>query len=690
MAHTLVCRKVICGIAAIVFTSAHLLAQGFLMVPTTTLSRETVNTSSASAALGGNVSKSPHQSLLYSGNTTDIYAHLMGWFCSTGHISVGYCSDDRKQVRAQVSDMKSRGFAGAILDWHGKGHMTDTVATLLRAEAETQSFKFAITEDVGSLRSFAKTNNCDVTQKVFDDLNHIYTTYELSPAYMRLDERPVVFFFGAEAYFVDWERVRAEVSGNPLFIFRNTGAFTHPAANGAFAWVEKNPLDSYDINKSHLGYFYSTSLKHPERTTVGAAYPGVNDTLAGWTGNKVMQRDCGRTWLSTFAYTGGYYNTTSPLKFMHIATYNDYEEGSQIENGIDNCLKTVAWTTGNTLNWKLEGEGPPESISYFRVFISLDGINLMKLTDIKSTARSLNLLSWPLSSVTKYTFYVKAIGKPSIRNSMSNAVGYRRGNAAPVARIQLSTSSGRVPLTVTASTSASSDPDGNVASSTIDCGDGTILKGPKATHTYQAIDSYMVRAYITDKRGTTATAAQPVSVAPATSGVVIEEPSVGSTVPNYFAVRAYASGSKPITAMKLYVNGTVMLTVHDNRLETHLYLPDGKQTIGINAWDATGAVQSRTISVVTGTGTNLRPTPVLQLSDANPGVGATIRACTAASSDPENLSLGTLVDFGDGTIGAQGMTTYHRYQNPGTYVVRATVTDRRGMAATTSTTVTVH
>jgi hypothetical protein len=67
--------------------------------------------------------------------------------------------------------------------------------------------------------------------------------YETSPAYMRIDGRPVVFFFGIEAYFVDWNRVRAEVSGNPLFIFRNTGAFTRAASDGAYAWVEPNRKD---------------------------------------------------------------------------------------------------------------------------------------------------------------------------------------------------------------------------------------------------------------------------------------------------------------------------------------------------------------------------------------------------------------------------------------------------------------
>jgi hypothetical protein len=113
----------------------------------------------------------------------------MGWFCSSGHIAVGYCSDDPAQVRKQVADMKSRGFRGAILDWHGPGHFTDKAAQLLRTESEAQAFNLAIMEDVGAVSAFAAVNNCDVTQKIVDDLNYVYTNYELSNAYIRIDGR---------------------------------------------------------------------------------------------------------------------------------------------------------------------------------------------------------------------------------------------------------------------------------------------------------------------------------------------------------------------------------------------------------------------------------------------------------------------------------------------------------------------
>jgi hypothetical protein len=671
------------------------------LVPTTTYGAETANNTSASNTFVGelngspkpaNVSKSPHKSLLYWGNTTKIYAHFMGWFGGSGHTAVGYVSTDPAQVRRQVADMKSRGISGAILDWYGEGRISDTVAQLLRTESERQGFTFAITEDVGSVLEEARANNCDVTQKVINDLNYAFSKYENSPAYMRINGRPVVFFFGVEAYFVDWKRVRSQISGNPLFIFRNSGAFTRPESDGAFGWVEVNRKDPYDINIAYLDSFYKTGLAHPEKIIFGTGYPGFNDTLAGWINNRIMHRDCGRSWLASFARVGSYYNTTRQLPRLQTATWNDYEEGSQHETGIDNCLSVPAWTSGNTLYWTLQGDGPPQSVSYFRIFISYDGWNLMRLADVPGTSRSLSLSSWPMSTSTTYKLYVKAIGKPSIQNKISYVVGYRRNNAAPKAGLKLSTTWGKAPLTVTASTSTSTDSDGSVVSSKIDFGDGTVVSGPTASHVYSDFDVYTVRAHVTDNRGATGTTAQKITVKPAISGVVIKEPAAGANVPNKFRIAAHASGANRVTAMKLYINGVPMDMVRDDRLDTLIRLWDGNYTIGINSWDTTGAVQTRSISVRVGVGANEAPIPALGLSTFTPAVNAKVRACTAASKGPElgdSISRSE-VDFGDGSPPEVGTTTYHSYTKAGTYFVKATVYDSRGKSATTSSTMTVH
>ncbi len=135
----------------------------------TTVKAETGNNTSTANSFGGqtngnapasNVSKLPIASLLYSGATTKVYGHLLGWFGKPNHIGVGYQSNTAAQVHAQVQDMMSRGMAGAVLDWYGAADpFIDGTAMLLKNEAEAHSgFEFAITEDKGALGPAAASN----------------------------------------------------------------------------------------------------------------------------------------------------------------------------------------------------------------------------------------------------------------------------------------------------------------------------------------------------------------------------------------------------------------------------------------------------------------------------------------------------------------------------------------------------
>ena len=58
-------------------------------------------------------------------------------------------------------------------------------------------------------------------------------------------------------------------------------------------------------------------------------------------------------------------------------TWNDYEEGTEIESGIDNCLTLSASVAANTLQWTIIGN--ENTVDHYSVYISSDGENLMPL-----------------------------------------------------------------------------------------------------------------------------------------------------------------------------------------------------------------------------------------------------------------------------------------------------------------------
>jgi hypothetical protein len=395
---------------------------------TTTLGAVIANNTSTSSNFAGtsgnagatNVSKLDIRTLLYPGATTKIYAHFMPWFNSS-HMNVGYRSDDPAQVRRQLDDMMSRGIQGVIIDWYGPNAPTEdntTKAIMQEAESRGGKFVFAIMEDGGALKQCHNTPGCDLTQQAIKDLTYAYNTYGNSPAYMRIAGRPVVAFFDPDRFgALNWDLIRASVPGNPLFIFKDAGDFGHAQSDGSYSWVGISG-DRNDWGQGYHDYFYTTAQSYPGKHTFGSTKKGFDDTAAAWSGNRVVNHNCGATWLNTFAEIGKFYNTNNQLPSLQIVTWNDYEEGTAIETGIENCVSVSAQLQGSVLRWSITGD--PKTLDHFTVYMATEGGNLEAVGDYPVTANSMDVSSIGGSHV----FFVQAVGKPSIVNHISNGVSY--------------------------------------------------------------------------------------------------------------------------------------------------------------------------------------------------------------------------------------------------------------------------
>jgi len=760
---------------------------------TTTLAAETSNNTSAADSfatqtngnLGAtNISKVPTRNLLYPGSTAKIYAHLMPWFGFGDHMNVGYVSSDTLQVQKQVNDMLSRGLDGAIIDWYGRGESSthflsyDQAAQAFMHQSELHpGFTFAIMHDAGALKTCAATIGCDVTQTLIDDLNYANVTYSGSPAYLNSGGRPVVYFFGHEAYTIDWTRVRAGVAGNPMFIFRNGSGFTKAQSNGAFSWVEPTTVTSTNLMAiNYLDNYYKTALSMPSAYSTGSGYKGFNDTLAAWGSNRIIDQQCGQTWLKTLAETGKFYSTTNQMLGIQLVTWNDYEEGSEIESGIDNCVTVSASVAGTVVSWSITGQ--MNTVDHFTVFASQDGVNLMWLADAATTVSSLDLAKFNLNA-GNYTIFVKAIGQPSLTNKMSAGVQLTVPNQPPTAALSVSAGSTSItatatmtaPVTITASTAGSTDPDGSIVSSTINFGDGSAaLSGSSASHTYNAAGTYTITATVTDNLGATAsksativvssinqppiaaisatpgTAYAPATVSVSAAGssdpdgtiagsvisfgdgtsasgltashkysspgvytltatvtdnlgasssasanvtvkapeVIVSSPASGGILPQRVHVVASGFSGNPVTAMQIYVDGTIVYSVNSANLDATITVAGGAHTLLVKGWDNAGQNFSKSLSVTI----NKPPVAALNLSSGSILVGGSVTASAAASSDPDGTIASTIISFGDGSS-ASAVSATHQYKTAGTYTVKATVTDNMGASSTASATVVV-
>src|SRR5579864_759630 len=474
---------------------------------TTTLTAQTSNNTSAANTfttqtngnLGAtNISKVSVHTLLYPGSTAKVYVHLMPWFGYGDHMNVGYTSDDATQVQRQVADLASRGIDGVIIDWFGQGTLThkfsyysQTVQELMHEAELRSSFNFAVMDDAGSLKPCANTAGCDITQTLINDLTYAYTNYENSPAYLRYNNQPVVYFFGQEAYpTLDWTRVRASVPGNPLFIFRNTGGFSYAQSNGAFSWVAPETVSSTDpMALNYLDSFDKAALSRPRTYSTVSGYKGFNDVLALWAAGRLIRQQCGQTWLTSIAEAGKFYSASNQMLGIQLVTWNDYEEGTELESGIDNCVTVSTTVSGTVVNWSITGQA--STVDHYTVYASQDGENLMWLADEQTSTSSLDLKSFQLNA-GNYTVFVQAVGKPFLTNKMSAGAAMTIQNQAPVAVLSVSPTGGYGPLTVAASTAGSFVPGGTLSGSAINFGDGTTVSGTAANHTYAAAGNYTV------------------------------------------------------------------------------------------------------------------------------------------------------------------------------------------------------
>lgn len=382
------------------------------------------NTSaSPSYGMQGNVSKLPLSSLLYPGATTKIYVRFMPWFGEKNHTLAGYHSDDQQQIRAQIDDMMSRGIAGAFIAWYGqKDDFKDKVTTRFMQEAERRGggFQFALSYS-GTLDACSKNPGCDVTEAIVSEINYANRRYMGSPAYVRANGRPVFFIFDLTKYSIDWSRVRSEVQGQPLVLFRNSGGFNHAQSDGAYGWLAPEGSKGNDAaSLEYLDRFYKAAEQNRGSVVIGSVYKGFDDSRASWGKGRHIPEQCGLTWLSSFAEADRYYSAKNQLPMLLVVTWNDYEEGTEIETGIDNCVSVTAQADGSKVSWKVNGD--ERTVDHYRILASSDGKNVTPLDDIAAGHNHSIDVTTSLPGKGHWTIYVEAVGRASLLNHLSNPV----------------------------------------------------------------------------------------------------------------------------------------------------------------------------------------------------------------------------------------------------------------------------
>jgi hypothetical protein len=415
------------------------------------------------SAPAGHVSPLSVKQLMYTGWTGRMICEYQPWFGMSTHKSVGYNENQAATVAAQNSFMIAGGCDINLVDFYGSLSATQSfnlaTANAVFADLNTRSgfpLKFGIMEDKGALTATCPTSNqteaatvtC-VQNALITDMDYINTHYASSGVYLTDAGQPVIFLFippttwpvlTSADWVTIWTGVKAHTDAYLVpfkYIFQFGSFTTNPYDNGRFGWVQPA---AYDVNKQfwwgsntnsspiYLDNLYSSGLAHPSQLTVGVIYKGFDDNSASWSGNRVIAQQCGQVLLKTANEISKYYGGSNPqIPYVQIATWNDYEEGTAVEEGIDNCYTVNASLVNSQLSWSLVASdatyASTSTVHHFNVYFTDAAGNLYQAaSNLAVTTSTLDLSN--LVPAGTWNVYVEMVGQPLIINRMSNALTY--------------------------------------------------------------------------------------------------------------------------------------------------------------------------------------------------------------------------------------------------------------------------
>lgn len=293
--------------------------------------------------------------------------HFMGWHGYAGHFDprAKYTSDDPATIARQLDEIADWGFDFLMMPWFGDQDRptTRTMGLLLDAAGERR-MQVGISIDVGAITKRIVTSNNSNLE--LDQLIRFAESLFINhPAYLLgSDGRPLVFEFGMETLPtfkldpIDWPAI---IKKYPFsFIHRNIGGFATPGA-GSYAWLDNGLPYLNDYYKranvpSQTSMCFGSLFKGFDNRKVDASGLIISPEVSTWTGKpadvKIIPENNGQTFLDTVTATNAFVATGGKLAGIIFNTYNDWQEGTACEGGLNhnvtilpagnqNCVQNV-------------------------------------------------------------------------------------------------------------------------------------------------------------------------------------------------------------------------------------------------------------------------------------------------------------------------------------------------------------
>ena len=238
-----------------------------------------------------------------------------------------YVSADRAVMGRHIDQAKRAGIDAFLVAWYGPGggNQTESNLAALLEEANARGFKIGVLFETTS-PFFSGIG--DVTAA----LQHLQATHVNQPAFMRVDGRPVVFFWRPTLYGVEsWRQVRAQVDPNYSNIWISEGVDTSYLAvfdgHHLYSNTWNPPADLNATNQKFAARVQSARASYGAyKFWVATVMPGYNDVKIRGGGGFARDREGGNYFGQSWQAAIG----SSP-NWIVINSFNEWPEGSYIE-----------------------------------------------------------------------------------------------------------------------------------------------------------------------------------------------------------------------------------------------------------------------------------------------------------------------------------------------------------------------
>jgi hypothetical protein len=237
-----------------------------------------------------------------------------------------YVSTDPAAIERHVREARQAGIDGFVQSWYGP-----------QVENNQTEANFARLLDISAQHGFRAAVDLEVTSPFFHSttdvvnaLNHLLSVHAQHPAYLRVNGKPVVFFWRQGQYSIEtWNSIRAQVDPGRSSIWITEG--TDPSYLGPFdglhlysvAWSADpaGVLAGWGDRVREWGAAQGAS-----KTWVATVMPGYDDLNTGRGDAFVRSRAGGEYYRQ--CWNGA---ISSAADWVVITSFNEWREGTMIE-----------------------------------------------------------------------------------------------------------------------------------------------------------------------------------------------------------------------------------------------------------------------------------------------------------------------------------------------------------------------